>query len=105
MNVIKRLTQEEFVERVNDSNKEKYVVLGIYTTSRTKVRVKHKKCGKTWDAIPANLMRGHGGCPYCYGTRMRTQAEFEKDVFDMLGSDYKVLGKYMGRFKKLIFCI
>ena len=42
----KRLTQEEFEQRVKDYTNDTFEVIGSYVNKRTPVKIKCKTCGK-----------------------------------------------------------
>jgi hypothetical protein len=46
--------------------------------------------GHQWPINPNNVLRGYG-CPYCYGNKRKTQAEYASQV----PRDYAVLGDYV----------
>ena len=62
----KKLTHEEFVDRIKEVHKG-YTVLGQYIDRDHKVSVECDK-GHVWDANPRPLWSGTG-CPYCAGQR------------------------------------
>lgn len=57
-------THDQFVEELKLANPDT-ICVGAYTNSYTNVEVQCKKCKKTWEAIPSNLLTGHG-CPICH---------------------------------------
>lgn len=61
-----RLTQEEFVNRVNALNKG-FRVKGKYVNSKEPVEIECQ-FGHIWSPSPSNLMRG-SGCIYCSGKK------------------------------------
>lgn len=67
----KRMTQQEFVERVKQYTNDTVDVISTYTNRRTKVWVKCKTCGHEWEISPTilmpNSMRQYSfiGCPEC----------------------------------------
>ena len=58
-------------------------VVYTLTNMKTKVLVKCKKCGYEWEAIPGNLLRGHG-CIECspYTNKSKTN-EYEEAMDEM----------------------
>ncbi len=59
----RRKSREQLVTELSVKNPDIQLV-GDYTNTQTKVRVRCKACGNEWDAYPNNLLRGHG-CPLC----------------------------------------
>ena len=60
----KKLTQEEFEKRVFDMHNDRFVVVGEYINSHTKLDVFCKNCGYIFSGNPYSLMRGCS-CPIC----------------------------------------
>ena len=56
-------TQQQFEDEVRDVNAD-IKILGKYEGIGKKITCKCLKDGYEWDAVPANLLRGHG-CPVC----------------------------------------
>lgn len=48
---------------------EEYECVSEYVNSRTKVKMKHNKCGREFMVTPRNFMGNHSGCPYCYKSK------------------------------------
>ncbi len=50
--------------------------------------------------LPSNFLSG-SRCPYCFGNLKKTDTQFKKEVFDLVGSDYTVLGSYVNTNTKI----
>lgn len=59
-----RLTNEEFVERVKEIHPD-IQILGNFTTTREKIKLKCNKCGYIWECRANLLLFNHCGCPQC----------------------------------------
>lgn len=92
----KRLTHEEFVTRVKETFGDEYVFLEPYKNTRTKIKCKHKKCGRTWNANPTSFLTGHG----CTCKLTKSQALFDQELAKVHGDDYSVLEPYQGATTK-----
>lgn len=57
--------QETFVNKVKDLTGDEYSVLGTYTKSIEKVKMKHNKCGNIFYMAPNHFVNKHERCPYC----------------------------------------
>lgn len=55
-------THDDFVEKVIEKYNNEYTVLGKYINSKTKVIMRHNKCGTEWEVNPANFLFGNC-CP------------------------------------------
>jgi hypothetical protein len=70
----KKLTQEEFVQKVNEKYNGKYEVVGEYIDARTPIKIKHTSCGTVFPRIPNNITaQGKNTyCPVCDGYSGKT---------------------------------
>lgn len=75
---MKKKTHNEFIEELFILNPE-IEVLEKYINSKTKIKIKCKKCNHIWMAAPSNLLNGNG-CPNCYGTPKKTNEQFIKEL-------------------------
>lgn len=89
-----RRTHEEFIREVNTILGNDYEVLTKYINSKTKVKILHKKCGYIWNVVPYAITYGKYKCPKCYNTIKKTTASFKKEIFDLFGDEYEVIGEY-----------
>lgn len=60
----KRLSQEEFIERLAIVNPD-IIVLGTYAGQKSAVLTKCRKCGFEWHPRAGNLLYRKSGCPEC----------------------------------------
>lgn len=96
-----RKTTEEFKQEVYELVGEEYEVISHYKNSKTHVKMKHNICEGIWEVMPNSFLRG-SRCPYCFGKIKKTQKEFEKEVFELVGRDYTVLGEYKNYNTKIL---
>ena len=61
---LKKKTTEEFKQEVFDLTGKEYSVLGKYKNTRTKIKMKHNKCGHVYEVIPNYFLQGTR-CPVC----------------------------------------
>lgn len=102
----RRKTNVEFVKQVKELVGDEYTFLEPYKTNRTKLYVKHNKCGNTYQVIPDSFLRGRR-CPYCSKkkqgiSRRKTNAEFIKQVKELVGDDYTFLEPYTTSQAKIL---
>ena len=96
-------TQEEFEKEVKDLVGDEYSVLGTYINSKTKIKMRHNcnECNNhKYEILPSEFLKGTR-CPKCYGTHLKTHEDFEKEVKDLVGDEYSVLGKYIKSTTKI----
>lgn len=78
-----------------------YELLSEYENNREKISVKHK-CGHIFKATPNNLLSKKSGCPICAGNQKKTLEKFKKQVYELEGGEYEVLGEYRGTNYKIL---
>jgi len=91
---------EQFKQEVLELVGEEYIVLGEYVSAKTKILMKHKKCGYEYLVTPDSFLRGRK-CSKCFGGVKKSQAQFEKEVFNLVGDEYYVLGEYISSRTKI----
>ena len=96
----KKLTHEEFVERLETINPDIEVV-DLYNSQCTPFKVRCKKCNYEWNGYASNLLRGNG-CRKCSakkrGTkRTKTHNDFLKEFAEKnpYSNEIILLGKYV----------
>lgn len=87
-------TTEEFINEVRQLVGEEYRVLGEYKNARTKIEMQHMICGYQYSIVPDSFLRGTR-CPACCGHIKKNTEVFTKEVFDLIGLEYTVLGEYI----------
>ncbi|EGT3757670.1 DUF2726 domain-containing protein [Clostridioides difficile] len=97
----KKLTNEEFIERIRKIHKTEIKVLGIYKNKRTKVLVKHK-CGYEWEANPESLWSG-SCCPLCSNNLRKTTDKFKSEISSLSGTEYEIIGEYINSSTPILF--
>lgn len=100
-------THEEFIKEIYDKYNDEYKILGKYINAKTKIKVRHNKCGYEWKVAPYNLLNNGHGCPICgkekrIKSRTKTTEEFVKEVKEKYGDEYKVLGSYINSSTKIL---
>ncbi len=93
-------TDAQFKQEVYDLVGNEYEFLDSYVNAKTKLRVKHDNCGNTYKVMPYAFLQGKR-CPYCYGNIKKTDADFKKEVFDLIGDEYIFLDTYVNAYTKL----
>ena len=96
----KKKTHEYFIKEVYALVGDEYKVLDEYINSKNKVKILHTKCGNEYKTFPNHFLSGHR-CPFCFGGHIKTKELFIKEVYDLVGDEYKVLGEYYGNKTKI----
>lgn len=95
----KKLTHEEFLQKLKKSNKnfENIIFITKYENSATLIICKCKLCGREWKVLPSNLIAGKG-CKPCNialaGKHRRLDGDFVKKEFEYVG--YILIDEYTG---------
>lgn len=91
-----RKTNEEWLQEVYNMVGDEYTFLEPYVNVKTPMLVRHNKCGYEWKTQVRSFQRG-SRCPQCRSkSRMKTNEEFLKEVYDLVGDEYTFLEKYKG---------
>ena len=97
-----RKTHEKFLSEVYDKVGNEYIIIGKYTHSKTKLEVRHEKCGFEFLMKPNSFLNG-SRCPQCFGTPKKTTEEFKKEICELVGDEYSISSEYLGNKKKVKF--
>lgn len=95
---LKKKTTEEFIEQLAKISPS-IEVLGEYSNTSTKIKVRNKECGHLWYATPNSLLRG-SNCPQCAGNGKKTHAQF-LDELSIANPNILVLGEYIDAKTKI----
>ena len=93
-------TNTKFKREVKNLVGDEYTFLDVYIDNKTKIKVKHNKCGNTYKVNPSNFLNGKR-CPFCFGTPKKTNEQFKKEIFDLVGNEYTFLDTYVNTHTKL----
>lgn len=66
-----------------------------YTKTYAKIKVHCNVCNYEWSPRYVDLLAGHG-CPKCYGHIKKTTESYQKQLDELYGHVYKVIGNYTG---------
>jgi len=93
-------TTEQFKKEVYNLVGDEYTVLENYKGSKTKILMRHNKCGHEYLVTPNDFLHSRR-CPKCFGTPKKTTEQFKQEVFKLLGDEYTVLGEYKNANTKI----
>jgi len=93
-------TTNQFKSEVFELVGSDYKVIGKYIKNDSHIEVKHNKCGTIYSVTPSKFLSGRR-CPSCaskirVAKRTKTQEQFEKEVFKIVGNEYSFLDDYKG---------
>lgn len=89
----RRLSQEEFENKVKQMYGDDYEVIGKYINKRSQIELIHK-CGYTFSPYAGGFLQGKIKCPMCnQSTKLNTEIVKNK-INDKFGSDFELLNEY-----------
>lgn len=88
--------RKEVFELVGDE----YSVSSEYINNKTKIKMVHEICSFEYDVVPSSFLRGIR-CPKCSGKMKKTTEQYKKEVYDLVGDEYEILGEYKNAITKI----
>lgn len=100
-----RKTTSEFKEEVKNITNGNYKLMSEYHDRKTKVTIKHLKCGRKWEIPPKRFMRGQR-CPYCGFEKQsrdkRLSINEVKSRIKKSGNDnFQLVSNYKNKYTKI----
>ena len=95
----RRKTNEEWAKEVKSMVGNEYTFLDPYINNKTKLHVRHNKCGYVYSVVPDSFLRGRR-CPKCskiisIKKRSKTNEEWVSQVKSLVGNEYTFLESYV----------
>lgn len=105
-NGVPRYTTKSFKEKIRKINPN-IIILGEYKNARKKLEWKCAICKTTNQNDPNSLLSG-AGCPKCVlkkqsESQRKTDEMFKEEIFELVGNEYTVFGKYTHTDKDVEF--
>lgn len=97
----KKYNTDSFGKIVHTTTSGEYELLGEYTGIKNKTTIKHLKCGNIYDVTPDHFIHEKTRCPICFGNLKKTTSKFKKEIYDLVGDEYTVIGKYKTAREKI----
>ena len=98
----RKLYDEEYKQKLRETNPE-FESLAPYQGSKVKIPHRHIPCGYVWDVKPNVLDQNTYGCPMCSGKVRKDIEYFKKEVEQLVGDEYSVIGDYVNTHTKTTF--
>lgn len=93
--------QDVFDEEVLRLHNGAYTFLEPYVNTYTSLIVKHNICGETYRVAPRDFVKGTQ-CRSCVNkSRVKTQAQWDKEVYTLVQSEYTFLEDYVSDSTKI----
>lgn len=101
----RKKTNAQFLLEVEDLVKDEYTFLESYVNTKTKIKVRHNKCGHVYSASPAKFLTGRR-CPACRYKKssekqIKSNKEFLEEVYNLTKNEYSFLEEYSGANKRI----
>ena len=96
----RQIKQDKFVKEVYDLVGEEYSVLGYYEKNNIPILMRHNcdDCNNHEYSVRRSDFLNDVRCPKCFGTHQKTTEEFKKEVYDLVGNEYEVVGEYINNY-------
>lgn len=95
----KAKTKNKVEHWYNTQGKKDFILLEI--NGYDYVKLQCRNCGEIRERSFHDVLRGRG-CSCLAKNTLISQEEFEKEVGELFNGEYKVVGKYLGRHKKVL---
>jgi predicted nucleic acid-binding Zn-ribbon protein len=106
-NAKKTKSHESFVQEANNIHNNQYEYLTPYVNAKTKIQIRHRKCGNIFSQSPNAHLSHKRGCPRCGITKRasllrKTTEEFIEQANKIHNSEYEYLSEYKGDAYKIM---
>ena len=98
----KKLTNEEFIIRVKNLVSDEFTFLEEYKNSKTKISVRHNKCGRIFKIAPYSFLNNGNRCEKCSGKSKKNTSDFIQEVNCLTKGEYLVVGNYNNNKTKIL---
>ncbi len=99
------ISHEEYLKKVEKITANGYEIISEYKGVSKTISIRHK-CGNVFEANAGEFSKGNKKCRKCFPKKgnnvKKTHEQFLKEVYDLVGEEYTVLGKYTRSGDKLI---
>jgi hypothetical protein len=91
---------ESFQKYLDEKYPGEFKLLDDFINTKTKIKLKHLYCNNIWSVTPGNIIYHNRYCPNCSKqnqskNKRKTTEQFKKEVYDLVGDEYTVLGEYV----------
>lgn len=97
-----RRTNNEFKEEVYNLVGKEYTFLDEFKGVDIKINVSHNTCGNIYEVTPYKFINRGQRCPECDKYRQKTNGDFVKEVYDLVGNEYIFLEEYKKAIDKIL---
>lgn len=103
----RKYTFEEIAMLLKENLGDEYKLIEFISTNNP-IKIFHETCGKTYETHAGNAISRGSGCRYCSykviaEKKRKTQNQFEKEVFNLVEDEFKVISKYVSTKDDIVF--
>ena len=91
----KKSNTQEFKTKVYQLVKDEYTVLGEYLGTDHPILMRHNTCGRIYSVTPHCFTLRGNRCSACQKCQKKTTEQFKKEVYDIVGDEFEVVGEYI----------
>lgn len=99
--MVRKKTNEEFLEEVSKKTGNEYTFLEEYIDRKTSITVQHNPCGHVFTISPNGFLTHGPGCRKCSKVLKYTDDEYKELIYETRGDEYEVLGSYVSAMEKI----
>lgn len=97
----KKMTHENFVQKIKDIHGDNYEIKSNYNGSQNKILINHIACNYEWWTYPYYIYKLNNGCPKCNKKIKYSTEEFKEKVKKITNDKIEVLGEYVNNKTKI----
>lgn len=97
----KKKTDKQFKEEVYALVGDEYTFFDNYINARTKLRLRHNKCGHVYSVYPSVFLNTDRRCPLCNGGVKKTNEKFKEEILELVGNEYTFIDEYVNSYTKI----
>jgi hypothetical protein len=92
----KKLTNEEFLDKLLDLVGDEYIALSEYKGNKKKIKLKHTVCDYIWEIRVNSFLHNGARCPMCNNRarKILNHSDFIREVKIIHGDEYQIVTEY-----------
>lgn len=97
-----RYTTEQVANEINLLTSGEYKLTSEYTANNKSIDVLHQQCGTVFETSYSLFVTFGSRCPLCNAGYRRDNDVFLKEILQLVGNEYTVLGQFNGTMQKVL---
>jgi hypothetical protein len=99
---LQKYTTDQVAEIIKTKTNNEYELVSEYKANNKTIQVKHNECGTVFETTYTLFMHNDSRCPLCNKGYRRSNDLFKKEIYQLVGKEYVLLGEYAGTTKKVL---